>query len=113
MRADDRGREGRQADHHHLRLVAEAEPQDSERDPGQRRDRPQEQEDRIDQRLGSSGPTHQEPNRNAESDRHDKAKRYEPQRMEDVDEERRIGVAAPKCLGCCGLNVAWGREAPS
>jgi hypothetical protein len=69
------------------------EPDDRERDPGQRRDRPQQQEDRVDERLDLAARAHREAERDAERRRDDEAHRHQQHAAQHVLVQARVAVA--------------------
>jgi hypothetical protein len=95
---DDRRHEGGEPDDHDLRGVTEPEPQDRERDPGQRRDRANEEEDRVHQRFGAAAPAHPEAEGHSGPDRDEEAHDDERRAVPRVAEQGRPGVAFPADL---------------
>ena len=93
-RGEDREERAEQ-DHEHLRALAEAEPDDGERDPGQRRDRPQQLDERPDQARRPIRPA-------------DAARPGSPRRGAD----REAGEDAAEADGDVGAELRWREVVP-
>jgi hypothetical protein len=90
---DHRGHEGGDEDHHHLGRITQAQPDDGQRDPGQRRDRAQHQKDRVDQRLGLAAGAHGQTQCNPDRGGHGEAHGHQQHAAQHMFVQTAVAVA--------------------
>ncbi|MDT4823566.1 hypothetical protein FQZ97_567950 [compost metagenome] len=99
-------------DQEDLRWIAQAQPQDCQRDPGQRRNRAQQREDRADQGVETLAEAHEQAQRHPGGNGHQKAQEHQAQAVSDVLEQRAAGIAGVARQLYRGLpGSEWGGEA--
>jgi hypothetical protein len=89
---DDGGNERREKNHHDLRRIPEAKPQDGERNPGQWRNRANKQESGIDQCFSAPTPSHQQAQGDADRDGDEKSHDHKLETVQRVLDQSTVGI---------------------
>jgi hypothetical protein len=96
-----------------LRFVPQTEPEDAQRDPGQRRYRTQQRKNRGKERLEVLARPHKQPKGNATHNRDGKSPQYDAAALKDMVEQHAAGVAiAGNDLLPGDPDIRWRRKAP-